>query len=145
MDICWERAFLLAFHLCCFTLCCLGCSFPVWCLEKDVEIDCIGSWSLPFHLLYQLIRVDTWENGTYHIDKQRRLRWACASARSRQNLRCLLTQSCSFRQRATSRSFWVPGHVHLKHSKPHNTKVPFLMRCLIYTWHSLYTFFASNI
>ena len=23
MDICWERADLLAFRLCCFTLCCL--------------------------------------------------------------------------------------------------------------------------
>ena len=22
-----------------------------WCLEQDVEFDCIGSWSLPFHLL----------------------------------------------------------------------------------------------
>ena len=25
------------------------CSFPVFCPEQDVEFDCIGSWSLPFH------------------------------------------------------------------------------------------------
>ena len=28
------------------------CSFPIWCLGQDVEFDCIGSWSLPFHLLW---------------------------------------------------------------------------------------------
>ena len=35
-----------------FSICCLDClcSFAVWCLGKDVEFDCIGSWSLPFHL-----------------------------------------------------------------------------------------------
>ena len=52
MGICWERADLLAFRLCCFILCRLDllCSFPVWCLRKEVEFDCLGSWSLPFHL-----------------------------------------------------------------------------------------------
>ena len=36
-------------HLC--RLNCL-CFFPVWCLEHDVELDCIGSSSLHFHLLF---------------------------------------------------------------------------------------------
>ena len=27
------------------------CSFPVGCLGQDMEFDCIGSWSLPFHQL----------------------------------------------------------------------------------------------
>ena len=40
VDICWERADLLALRLCCFN--CL-CSFPIWCLGKDVEFDCIDS------------------------------------------------------------------------------------------------------
>ena len=37
----------------CFTLCRLDrvCSFPVRYLGKGVEFDCIGSWSLPLHLL----------------------------------------------------------------------------------------------
>ena len=51
MAICWESAVLLDFSLCCFILCRLVCSFPVWCLGQDVEFDCIGSWTLPFHLL----------------------------------------------------------------------------------------------
>ena len=43
--ICWERAVLLAFHLCCFILCLLNClySFPVWSLWQDVEFDCIST------------------------------------------------------------------------------------------------------
>ena len=28
------------------------CRFPVWCLGQGVEFVCIGSWSLPFYLLY---------------------------------------------------------------------------------------------
>ena len=45
LDICWERADLLAFRLCCFTLCRLDClcSFPVRYLGKEVEFDCISS------------------------------------------------------------------------------------------------------
>ena len=30
------------------------CSFPIWCLGQDVELNCIGSWALPFHLAYLL-------------------------------------------------------------------------------------------
>ena len=41
MAICLERAVLLAFRLCYFTLCRLNylCSFTVWCLGKDVDFD----------------------------------------------------------------------------------------------------------
>ena len=54
VDICWERADLLASHLCCFTLCRLDClcSFCVWCLGKEVEFDYIVSRSLPFHICF---------------------------------------------------------------------------------------------
>ena len=41
-----------AFH-CSNFKCRLGCACPVWCLGWDVELDCIGSWSLPFCLLSQ--------------------------------------------------------------------------------------------
>ena len=27
-------------------------TFPVWCLEQDVEFDCICFWSLPFHQFF---------------------------------------------------------------------------------------------
>ena len=44
VDICWEKADLLAFRLCCCTLCCLDflCSLCVLCLGKEVEFDCIS-------------------------------------------------------------------------------------------------------
>ena len=64
MDICWERTDLLAFRLCCLTLCCLDFlgSFPVWWLGKEVEFDCIDSWSLPFNLLsYCALLKQAWQ------------------------------------------------------------------------------------
>ena len=64
MAICWVRAALLAFRLCYFTLCRLNrfCSFPIRCLGQEVEFDCISSWSLPFHQLYNmyLIMMSSW-------------------------------------------------------------------------------------
>ena len=27
-------------------------SFPIWRLGQDVEVGCIGSWALPFHLVW---------------------------------------------------------------------------------------------
>ena len=39
------------------------------------------------------IWASSWDYGSYHIGDQRRLRWACASAQSRQSLHCLHTWS----------------------------------------------------
>ena len=55
--ICWERADIPAFHLCCFTLCRLNClcSFSVCqCLGQDVEFDCVG----PDHCLSSTLAFD---------------------------------------------------------------------------------------
>ena len=55
MIICWERAVPLAFHLCCFYLyyrCSCTCPLPICCLGQGVEFDRIGSWALPFYLLF---------------------------------------------------------------------------------------------
>ena len=43
----------MAFCSFCIFLCYLNCmcSFPIWYMGQDVVFDCIGSWSLPFHLL----------------------------------------------------------------------------------------------
>ena len=49
----WEGADALAFQLCCFYF----SPFPVWCLERGVEFDCIGPWSLPLYLLFSVHRV----------------------------------------------------------------------------------------
>ena len=49
-----ENVVFLAFRLCGFSLCRLNCLpfFLVWCMWQDAECDCIGSWSLPFRLIW---------------------------------------------------------------------------------------------
>ena len=58
VNICWERADLLAFHFAVLFYAVL-CSFSVWCLGKGVQFDCIGSWPLPFHLLTLILSLYT--------------------------------------------------------------------------------------
>ena len=48
---------------------------------------------VPGHGLIWNVCAGSWNYGTYHKDKQRRLRRACASAQSRQSLRCSHTWS----------------------------------------------------
>ena len=49
MAIYWDKAVLLSFRLCCFSLCRLNClcSFPTFFLGQDVEFDCVGSRADP--------------------------------------------------------------------------------------------------
>ena len=58
------------------------------------------------------------EFGTYRICEQRRFRWACASAQSRQNLRCSLIQAVSQEEPSDKKPdpwlLWMAGHVQLK-------------------------------
>ena len=58
------------------------------------------------------------EFGTYHLCEQRRFRRACASAQSRQNLRCSLIQAVS-QEKPSERKpdpwpLWMAGHAQLK-------------------------------
>ena len=58
------------------------------------------------------------EFGTYRLCEQRRFRRACASAQSRQNLRCSLIQAVSQEEPSDRKPdpwpLWMPGHVQLK-------------------------------
>ena len=58
------------------------------------------------------------EFGTYRLCEQRRFRWACASAQSRQNLRCSLIQAVSQEEPSDRKpdpwSLWMAGHAQLK-------------------------------
>ena len=58
------------------------------------------------------------EFGTYHICEQRRFRRACASAQSRQNLRCSLIQAVSQEEPSDRKPdrwlLWMAGHAQLK-------------------------------
>ena len=58
------------------------------------------------------------EFGTYRLCEQRRFRRACASAQSRQNLRCSLIQAVSLEEPSDRNQdpwpFWMTGHAQLK-------------------------------
>ena len=58
------------------------------------------------------------EFGTYHLCEQRRFRRACASAQSRQNLRCSLIQAVSQEEPSDRKPdpwpLWMAGHAQLK-------------------------------
>ena len=56
--------------------------------------------------------------GTYHLCEQQRFRRACASAQSRQNLRCSLIQAVSQEEPSNRKRdpwlLWMAGHAQLK-------------------------------
>ena len=58
------------------------------------------------------------EFGTYRLCEQRRFRWACASAQSRQNLRYSLIQAVSQEEPSDRKpdpwSLWMAGHAQLE-------------------------------
>ena len=58
------------------------------------------------------------EFGTYRLCEQRRFRRACASAQSRQNLRCSLIQAVNQEEPSDRKPdpwpLWMAGHVRLK-------------------------------
>ena len=84
-------------------------SFVVICWERAVLVA--------FHL-----HCFTWtassEFGTYRLCEQRRFRRACASAQSRQNLRCSLIQAVSQEEPSDRKPdpwpLWMAGHAQLK-------------------------------
>ena len=54
------------------------------------------------------------EFGTYRLCEQQRFRRACASAQSRQNLRCSLIQAVSQDRKPDPWPLWMAGHAQLK-------------------------------
>ena len=64
------------------------------------------------------VRAASSEFGTYRLCEQRRLRRACASAQSRQNLRCLLIQAVNQEEPSERKldpwPLWMAGHAQLK-------------------------------
>ena len=58
------------------------------------------------------------EFGTYRLCEQRRFRWACTSAQSRQNLRCSLIKVASPEEPSDRKPdpwpLWMAGHAQLK-------------------------------
>ena len=88
------------------------------CLEKE-ESGCLALYVLICDLAKHVI---TWtassEFGTYRLCEQRRFWRACASAQSRQNLRCSLIQAVSQEEPSDRKPdpwpLWMAGHAQLK-------------------------------
>ena len=76
------------------------------------------------------------EFGTYSLCEQRRFRRACASAQSRQNLRCSLIQAVSQEEPSDRKpdpwSLWMAGHAQLKFVMTECSKTQIPLTGLIY-------------
>ena len=77
--------------------------------------------SIPYNLFSEqafILLAASSEFGTYRLCEQRRLRRACASAQSHQNLRCSLIQAVSQEEPSDRMPdpwpFWMAGHAQLK-------------------------------
>ena len=86
------------------------------------------------------------EFGTYRLCEQRRFRRACASAQSRQNLRCSLIQAVSQEEpsdrKPDSWPLWMAGHAQLKFVMTECSKTQIRLAGLIYSSKAQH--FASN-
>ena len=76
------------------------------------------------------------EFGTYHLCEQRRFRQTCASAQSRQNLRCSLIQAVSQEEPSDRKPdpwhLWMAGHAQLKFVMTECSKTQIRLTGLIY-------------
>ena len=77
------------------------------------------------------------EFGTYRLCEQRRFRRACASAQSRQNLRCSLKQTVSQEEPSDRKPdpwpLWMAGHAQLKFVMTECSKTQIRLTRSIYT------------
>ena len=95
-------------------LCQTKCILRVWLLARNSsrkpQIYC--------RLCFNHIWTASSEFGTYRLCEQRRFRRACASAQSRQNLRCSLIQAVSQEEPSDRKPdpwpLWMAGHAQLK-------------------------------
>ena len=79
------------------------------------------------------------EFGTYRLCEQQRFRRACASAQSRQNLRCSRIQTVSQGERSDRKPdpwpFWMAGHAQLKFVMTECSKTQIRLTGLRYFYH----------
>ena len=102
-------------------------------LVKNSRANVSNTLMLP---LYKHIWTASSEFGTYRLCEQRRFRRACASAQSRQNLRCSLIQAVS-REEPSDRKpdpwpLWMAGHAQLKFVMTECSKTQIRLTVLIY-------------
>ena len=88
------------------------------------------------------------EFGTYRLCEQRRFRRACASAQSRQNLRCSLIQAVSQEEPSDRKPdpwlLWMAGHAQLKLVMTECSKTQIRLTRLILQMRQMYIGTDSN-
>ena len=81
------------------------------------------------------------EFGNYRLCEQRRFRQACASAQSRQNLRCSLIQAVSEEEPSDRKpdpwALWIAGHAQLKFVMTECSKTQIRLTGLILSLQSI--------
>ena len=90
---------------------------------KRLIVSTYKRYYLPFSFMFQSEALINWtassEFGTYRLCEQRRFRRACASAQSRQNLRCSLIHAVSQEEPSDRKPdpcpLWMAGHAQLKY------------------------------
>ena len=86
--------------------------------------------------IYDFIWTASSEFGTYRLCEQRRFRRACASAQSRQNLRCSLIQAVSQEEPSDRKPdpwpLWMAGHAQLKFVMKECSKTQIRLTGLMY-------------
>ena len=128
----------------------LCCALYGWFLHADSEdrSDCADAqadlslrwayrWFCWFCHAAALIWTASSEFGTYRLCEQRRFRRACASAQSRQNLRCSLIQAVSQEEPSDRKPdpwpLWMAGHAQLKFVMTACLKTEIRLTGLIYS------------
>ena len=104
------------------------CKIPDWAWKRKKlsPVETERTWAAPS------------EFGTYRLCEQRRFRRACASAQSRQNLRCSLIQAVSQEEPSDRKPdpwpLWMAGHAQLKFVMTECSKTQIRLARL--TWRS---------
>ena len=132
-----------------FSLCAKWAANDPSFLRADIE-DCDQTGRMPrliwvfagrtCHFVGFIMRWLIWtassEFGTYRLCEQRRFRRACASAQSRQNLRCSLIQAVSQEEPSDRKPdplpLWMAGHAQLKFVMTECSKTQIRLTRLIY-------------
>ena len=109
---------------------------PSLCLKASIKT--FSSW-ISYFGQYNILWAAPSEFGTYSLCEQRRFRRACASAQSRQNLRCSLIQAVS-QEEPSDRTpdpwpFWMAGHAQLKFVTTECWKTQIRLTGLLYAQH----------
>ena len=88
------------------------------CCSRSYFTNVASAWGNLFIQKMQMNWTASSEFGTYRLCEQRRFRRACASAQSRQNLRCSLIEAVSQEEPSDRKPdpwpLWMAGHAQLK-------------------------------